>query len=230
MKLRKKAKTKRKLTPRQKRFVEAYLGDPELNATAAALKAGYGQSGASVIGHYCLHKSQTVADEIEERMRARAREARLCEADVLEKLKEVQEQAFRKARYAESIKALELLGRHIGMWPLPGNNVNVGLNMEVDMTTVDQESRKVLGKLQTMVDRLQNEYETGDDTQQRPKKLTWSGSRTEKANKLRGKKGNSRNEELLRDNKTESEDKGKKGKFSMADWPIPEDEDVEDLI
>lgn len=45
----------RKLTPRQQRFVDEYLVD--LNASQAAIRAGYSQKTAGVIGHQLLKKT-----------------------------------------------------------------------------------------------------------------------------------------------------------------------------
>lgn len=44
--------SRRKLTPKQQRFVEEYLTD--LNATQAAIRAGYSEKGANVRGSYLL--------------------------------------------------------------------------------------------------------------------------------------------------------------------------------
>lgn len=53
-----------KLTEKQKRFVAEYLVD--LNATQAAIRAGYSKKTAEVIGYENLRKPQ-IADEIEKR-------------------------------------------------------------------------------------------------------------------------------------------------------------------
>lgn len=49
----------RKLTPKQQRFVEEYLADP--NATQAAIKAGYSKKTADVIGGQLLRKTLVAA-------------------------------------------------------------------------------------------------------------------------------------------------------------------------
>lgn len=58
-----------KLTPKQQRFVEEYLKD--LNATRAAVRAGYSARTADRIAHETLRKP-AVADAVAERMRARS--------------------------------------------------------------------------------------------------------------------------------------------------------------
>ena len=54
-----------KLTPKQKRFVAEYLVD--LNATQAAIRAGYSEKRASEIGYQLLQKT-TVQAAIQEAM------------------------------------------------------------------------------------------------------------------------------------------------------------------
>ena len=59
-----------KLTEKQKRFVEEYLID--LNATQAAIRAGYAINRASEQGHQLLQKT-TVSAEIEKALAERSR-------------------------------------------------------------------------------------------------------------------------------------------------------------
>lgn len=58
-----------RLTPKQERFVQEYLTD--LNATQAAIRAGYSARSASVIGHENLRKPN-VAAAVEARKKVRA--------------------------------------------------------------------------------------------------------------------------------------------------------------
>ena len=58
-----------KLSPKQMRFVEEYLGD--LNATGAAIRAGYSPQTAMEIGYENLRKPQ-IAEAIAEAERARS--------------------------------------------------------------------------------------------------------------------------------------------------------------
>ena len=57
------------LTPRQSRFVDEYLID--LNATQAAIRAGYSEKTAFATGHENLRKPK-IADEIQRRMDERS--------------------------------------------------------------------------------------------------------------------------------------------------------------
>jgi phage terminase small subunit len=69
-----------KLTPRQKRFVEEYLVD--LNATRAAIRAGYSAKRASEIAHQLLQKT-TVQKAVSEAMRAREKRTEITQDRVL---------------------------------------------------------------------------------------------------------------------------------------------------
>ena len=58
-----------KLTPRQSRFVENYLID--LNATQAAIRAGYSRKTASEVGYEYLRKPQ-IAEAVAKAKRERS--------------------------------------------------------------------------------------------------------------------------------------------------------------
>lgn len=142
-----------KLTEKQKTFVDEYLLD--LNATQAAIRAGYSPRSASDIGHDLLNKNQ-VADAVARAMAERSRRtginqdrvvrelARLAlvnPADVVDidsakvkgmateddtaaiasvKVKTIPTEdgdiVEREVKLYDKTKALELLGRHLGMF------------------------------------------------------------------------------------------------------------------
>lgn len=142
-----------KLTPKQERFVEEYLID--LNATQAAIRAGYSPRSADKIGSELLGKTRVRA-HVEERMaelsrrtgvtqeriiRELAKIAFLDPTDVVNidratlkrgassddtaaiasvKVKQIPTQdgmaVEREIRFADKIRALELLGKRFGMW------------------------------------------------------------------------------------------------------------------
>lgn len=142
-----------KLTEKQKRFVEEYLID--LNATQAAIRAGYSTDSAKEIGHENLtkpHIRACIDKEIAERskrtgvnqdrvIRELARLAfinatdviNLNQATVIENANEDDTAAIasvkvkyiptsegegveREIRLTDKLKALELLGKHLGMF------------------------------------------------------------------------------------------------------------------
>jgi phage terminase small subunit len=116
------------MTPKQARFAEEYLMD--LNATQAALRAGYSPASAKTLGCKLL-KNPKVAAAIEAGMAARSRRTGI-EADwVLQRLKEVAQRCLtaepakdRKGKPTGeyrfdargATKALELVGKHLGMF------------------------------------------------------------------------------------------------------------------
>ena len=80
--------TKGKLTPKQQRFVEEYLVN--LNATQAAVRAGYSEKTAYSVGHENLKKPE-VAAAIQEAMEVRSQRTEISQDWILEQLKLVYE-------------------------------------------------------------------------------------------------------------------------------------------
>lgn len=76
----------RKLTPKQKLFVEEYLID--LNATQAAIRAGYSERTAYRIGAELLQKT-SVQEKLQERMAERAKRTEITQDFVLKELYEI---------------------------------------------------------------------------------------------------------------------------------------------
>ena len=74
------------LTPKQQRFVEEYLID--LNATQAAIRAGYSEKTAKEIGSENLTKPN-IAKAIQEAQSKRTEEAKIDSAYVLKRLVEI---------------------------------------------------------------------------------------------------------------------------------------------
>lgn len=76
----------RKLTEKQKRFVEEYLID--LNATQAAIRAGYSVKRASEIGYQLLQKT-TVSEAIAAAMAERSRRTGITQDRVIQELAKI---------------------------------------------------------------------------------------------------------------------------------------------
>lgn len=74
------------LTAKQQRFVDEYLVD--LNATQAAIRAGYSEKTAEVIGYENLRKPQ-IAIAIEQRMKDRERRTEITQDRVLRELAKI---------------------------------------------------------------------------------------------------------------------------------------------
>lgn len=114
-------------TLKQQTFVQEYLVD--LNATQAALRAGYSQATAYSIGSENLRKPK-IQLSIQNRMAERSRRTRIKADDVLKELARIAltptpPYLYRETRntweiYAyplkHKLKAIELIGRHLGMF------------------------------------------------------------------------------------------------------------------
>lgn len=127
-----------KLTDKQKRFIEEYLID--LNATQAAIRAGYSEKTAYSIGEENLKKPE-IKRAIEDAQLKRSSRIQITQDDVIRMLieniekssgtKQVVITQTRKSEDGEFVgddvaqfvyepssvnKALELLGKHLGMF------------------------------------------------------------------------------------------------------------------
>lgn len=160
------------LTKKQKLFVEEYLID--LNATQAAIRAGYSEKTAKNIGCENLAKPN-IQREIQKRMKARGQRTEITQDRVLQELAKIgfadvtdfvtienrmvqvkstaEMPADRMGAIAgikegangieiklnDKGKALELIGRHLGMWKdkteITGD---LGLNIKVDYGDADE--------------------------------------------------------------------------------------------
>ena len=121
-------------TPKQQLFVAEYLVD--LNATQAAVRAGYSKKTAYSVGHENLKKPE-VAAAIQEAMEVRSQRTEIAQDWILEQLKLVYEASIEARPVydkngkekgfsfnpAAANRALELLGKHQGMFT---DNLNLG--------------------------------------------------------------------------------------------------------
>lgn len=102
-----------KLEPKQQRFVEEYLVD--LNATQAAIRAGYKAKNAAVIGSENLRKPK-IAEAIQAAQQARAERVAIRQDDVLTGIKRCTQKAEEAEDYRTALKGYELQGRHLGLF------------------------------------------------------------------------------------------------------------------
>lgn len=125
----------RKLTDKQKLFAKEYLKD--LNATQAAIRAGYSEKTAEVIGHENLRKPN-LAKYIQKQMDKRSQKLEITAEDVLQSILDIRADAMQKTvkieynKYSEgneyityheemvdrpgALKANELLGKHLKLF------------------------------------------------------------------------------------------------------------------
>lgn len=119
-----------KLTPKQMRFCDEYLID--LNATQAAIRAGYSKKTAYAIGNENLTKPE-IKTQIAERMAEKEAKLIATQDEILKYLtavmrKETQASVLARGEFGadrviqkppdekESMRAAELLGKRFGMW------------------------------------------------------------------------------------------------------------------
>lgn len=141
------------MTKKQKRFVEEYLID--LNATQAAIRAGYSPDTAGQIGEQNLKKLE-IKSAVEKAMADRSRRTGISQDRVIQELAKIAfvnasdvidpedasviagaaredlaciqsvkvkqsnsdkgEMTEREVKLADKLRALELLGKHLGIW------------------------------------------------------------------------------------------------------------------
>ena len=107
-----------KLTPKQKKFIDEYLID--LNATQAAIRAGYSEKTANRAASRLL---SNVDFQVEvQKARLRQQERTEITADMVLKelatiaLDDAADYSDSKLKYTNKLRALELLGKHLGMF------------------------------------------------------------------------------------------------------------------
>ena len=135
------AKETREPTPKQARFVSEYLID--LNATQAAVRAGYSKKTADRIGPELLGKT-CVSAAIKAAQKKRAAKSERTALDVLRDIQAVTREARGAGSHGVALKGLELEGKHLGMFtdkvdlrssdgsmsPIPSGNPYEGMTPE----------------------------------------------------------------------------------------------------
>lgn len=106
------------LTNKQKRFVEEYLID--MNATQAAIRAEYSAKTAYSAGQRAL-KNVEIQEALQKAIKKRSERTEITQDQVLHELakiglKDAADYTDAELKYGNKIKALELLGKHLGMF------------------------------------------------------------------------------------------------------------------
>ena len=99
------------LTPKQQAFISEYMVD--LNATQAAIRAGYSPATARMIGYENLTKPY-IAKIIEKAMNERTASNGITADYVLNGIKAIAEREG--VRENDTLKAFELLGKHLKLF------------------------------------------------------------------------------------------------------------------
>jgi phage terminase small subunit len=102
-----------KLTPKQTLFVQEYLVD--LNATQAAIRAGYSAKTANVIAAQNLSKLN-IQQAVQEAQQNRAQRVRRTADDVLTDILRIGRKAEETGEFGPALKAAELEGKHLGLF------------------------------------------------------------------------------------------------------------------
>lgn len=101
----------RSLTPKQRRFVDEYLID--LNASAAALRAGYRHADS---GRQLITKPH-IQEAIAAAQAERAGRTELSQDWVIRRLQREARLGGEGSSHAARVAALKLLGQHLGLFP-----------------------------------------------------------------------------------------------------------------
>lgn len=103
-----------RMNVRQTKFVQQYLLTG--NATQAAILAGYSKRTATMQGSRLLTNDE-VAAAIVEAQHKTAEKFERTHVDVLKNIDGIGKEARAAGVYAPALKAEQLIGLHIGMWP-----------------------------------------------------------------------------------------------------------------
>ncbi|MEW6237077.1 MAG: terminase small subunit [Candidatus Omnitrophota bacterium] len=106
-------RTSKKLNPRQERFVKEYLLD--LNASQAAIRSGYSPRTAGAIGEENLKKPE-IKKAIDKALAERSARTEIDADRVVQEIGTIAFAKVGKIKAADKIRALELLGKHLGMF------------------------------------------------------------------------------------------------------------------
>ncbi len=108
------------LTPKQARFVEEYLID--LNATQAAIRAGYSAKTANEQGAQLLAKL-SIRQAVAEAQAIRSKRTEITQDEVIQGLKKEATLEGEGSSHSARVSAWAHLGKHLGMFT---DNLNLG--------------------------------------------------------------------------------------------------------
>ncbi len=120
------------LTNKQQIFIVEYLVD--LNATAAAIRAGYSARTAGQVGFENLKKPE-IAAAIEGAMKDRERRTQITQDEVIQGLRTEAKFEGQGSSHGARVAAWAHLGRHLGMFI---DYVNLGRQREINDLSDDE--------------------------------------------------------------------------------------------
>ena len=119
-----------KLTPKQKRFIEEYLID--LNATQAAIRAGYSEKTAYAIGEENLRKP-VIKAEVERLQAETSNKLQVTKESLINDLLTIKDLCLTNPRVTHnSIKAIEVIAKMLGL--NAAEKQDVTLNGPIDIS------------------------------------------------------------------------------------------------
>lgn len=128
------------LSVKQQRFVDEYLVD--LNATQAAIRAGYSERTAKQQGSRLLTNAD-VAAAVGKGVEDRSEETKIDAAWVLQKAKELHVKALEEKQLSVAKGALDLIGKHIDVQAFREQMEHRGRIEYVNMSDEEVEARIV---------------------------------------------------------------------------------------
>lgn len=129
------------ITRRQQRFVDEYLID--LNATQAAIRAGYSKATAGQLGAQLL-KNLKVLSAIQKAQDARSKRTNVTADWVIARLMAEAELTGEGASHAARVTALTQLGRHLGLFE---DKVKIGPLTDKDDAELDATIRRLAAEI-----------------------------------------------------------------------------------
>jgi phage terminase small subunit len=99
------------MTPKQEMFVKEYLID--LNATQAAVRAGYSEKSSMEIGYQLLRKT-SVQGAIQKALNERTKNVEITTEWVLQGIKDIADNLDEQTK--DRLKAYELLGKYLKLF------------------------------------------------------------------------------------------------------------------
>ena len=126
------------LTPKQHKFVEEYMVD--LNATQAAIRAGYSKKTAGQIGEQNLKKLE-IKSEIDLLRAEQSKKLEITKEGLLQDLMDIKKSSKDNFPPA-AIKAIEVIGKWLGMdKPDNENVIDDTLDISITIKTKDADKR-----------------------------------------------------------------------------------------
>jgi len=117
----------KKLTAKQATFIQEYLID--LNATQAAIRAGYSEKTAKVVGYENLTKPY-IAEAVQAAMDKRAEKTEITQVTVLHNIEKLRIKAEDEKQFSVAAKCLEMQGKHVLLFKDSDAGNSITINIE----------------------------------------------------------------------------------------------------